>query len=70
MLLECEEQVDGLRPFEEISRVVKQACQIKKDDPAKYYKALKKIGKGSFGTIFKVKRLSDGRMFALKRTDP
>ena len=50
--------------------MVKQACQIKKDDPAKYYKALKKIGKGSFGTIFKVKRLSDGRKFALKRTDP
>ncbi len=36
------------------------------EDRLKKYKILKKIGKGSFGTVYKVKRIEDGQILALK----
>lgn len=31
------------------------------------FQLLKKLGKGAFGSVYKVKRLEDGQVYALKR---
>ena len=55
---------------EEIKRRLQDAIVIKKDNPALVYKIIKKIGRGGFGVIFEVLRISDNRSFALKFTNP
>ncbi len=40
--------------------------EFKKDDPAKYYDIIGKLGEGAFAKVMKVKRKSDNALFALK----
>lgn len=35
--------------------------------PANNYIILSKIGQGSFGSVFKARRIFDGRLFAIKK---
>ena len=49
---------------------LEQSCSMKNTDPYLVYKIGKNIGKGAFGTVFKVKRHADGKCFALKYTSP
>ena len=70
LLTETLQATDGLRPFSEFINVVRDACEIKKENPALKYKIIGKIGKGGFGTIFKVVRHEDQQIFALKFTNP
>lgn len=39
------------------------------DSQLQRYKIIKKIGKGAFGIVYKVKRREDGNVFALKTLD-
>ena len=66
MLNQQREQVEGLRPHEEISRNVAEAIQIKNENPEKYYKVVARIAQGGQGEIFKVQRKKDKKICALK----
>jgi NIMA (never in mitosis gene a)-related kinase len=37
--------------------------------PAVPHQVLKALGKGSYGTVYKVQRLADGEVYAMKETD-
>ncbi len=39
---------------------------FRQEDPSKFYEAVEMIGKGANSKIFKVKRLADNKMCALK----
>lgn len=69
-MIETNQAIDGLRPFTEYSALLEEACPILKQNPALKYKIVGKVGKGGFGTIFKVQRIEDGQPFALKFTNP
>ena len=68
--METNQQVDGLRPFTEYSALLQEACPIQSKNPALKFKIVGKVGRGGFGTIFKVNRIEDGQPFALKFTNP
>ena len=59
IIYEAKQMIDGLRPFSEFSHLLSQACVIKKENPALNYKIIAKIGRGRYGTLFKVERYSD-----------
>ena len=44
--------------------------EFKKDDPAKYYNVVGRLGKGAFAEVMKVIRKSDNAVFALKSMIP
>jgi p21-activated kinase 1 len=56
------------------STVAMQASMVtdifKQEDPSAYYEVIKRMAKGSQGHVFKVKRLKDGKEFALKFMQP
>ena len=58
-LKQQKEQIEGLRPFEEISENVTQAREIIYDNPATYYKIISKLGEGGQAKVYKIERLSD-----------
>ena len=66
--MQAKEQMNGMRPFEEIQRLVTSAIEVKPLNPKMHYKILESIGKGGFATIFKCRRLSDGNEVVLKHT--
>lgn len=66
MLADQREQAEGLRPHEEVKKNVSSAIQVQKSNPALVYKVLEVVGQGAFGEVFKVRRIADGKLFALK----
>ena len=50
--------------------LISNAAEIKKDNPSIYYKVIGKVGVGGFARVFKCERIKDGKMFALKFTEP
>ena len=48
------------------TRISETALEIKKDNPAKYYKAIKVLGSGAYGTVMLLERISDKKKFAWK----
>ena len=51
---------------------VKQAAMVKDSDPSKHYEFNNKVklGEGGFAKVFKAKRISDGKIVALKFCEP
>ena len=43
---------------------------FKREDPSAYYEPLHKMGSGGFAQVFKVKRIADEALFALKLMEP
>ena len=52
--------------LDEIKNKITNSFDLKKSDPKLEYEKLSKIDEGGFGEIFKVKRLSDNKLFAMK----
>ncbi len=52
--------------FEEL----KSSAHFSEEDPSKYYQIVKKIGSGGFARVFLVRRLDDGKQYALKFIEP
>lgn len=67
-LKQQKEQIEGLRPFEEISKNVTEAREILYDNPATYYKIVSRLGEGGQAKIYKIQRLSDDKLCVLKHT--
>jgi len=63
-------EMEALMTSEQVKKRLEDAVVIKRENPALVYKIVKKIGKGGFGVIFEVVRISDSRTFALKFTTP
>ena len=66
--MQSKEQMNGLRPYEEIEQLTQEIVQVKQDDPMNHYKMIEKIGEGAFGSVYKCKRLEDGYITVAKLT--
>ena len=49
---------------------LEEYCNLKVDDPSKFYDIVGKLGVGGFAKVFKVRRKSDGLVCALKFVEP
>ena len=58
--------VDKKRTHDEIKNKITNCFNLKKSDPKLEYEKLDQIDEGGFGEIFKVKRRSDEKIFAMK----
>ena len=70
IIRESKQMIEGWRSFNEFSHLLTKVCPIKFENPALMYKIIGKIGKGGYGTIFRVERHTDKKNFALKFTNP
>lgn len=59
--------VYGLRPFREIEANVRRAIELLTTDPHRTYTDFEPLGDGAQAEVFKVRRRSDGREFAIKK---
>ena len=51
--------------------MLREACNIRLENPSKHYKIIGKIASGSYGTVVhKVQKIEDGSICALKITNP
>ena len=57
---------DELKPENEIKRILADACVIKNEDPNQYYSVGSKLGQGAQSVVYKVVRIEDYKVFALK----
>ena len=53
ILMQSKEQMNGLRPFEEINQLVSEACTIKQLNPKDFYTIKDRVGKGGYADIFR-----------------
>ena len=60
------ESYRGTRPFEEIHALITESINIKKTKVQDDFDLIEKIGEGSYGSVYSVKRKLDGKIFALK----
>ena len=63
---EEKESKEGLRPIEEKKKNIDESIELKEQNPSLIYERIKSIGQGGFGTVYQVKRKSDGKLFAMK----
>lgn len=66
-LVEQIEARQGLRPHAEISNLIKESIDVKTINPNKAWHRLDKLDKGSYGEVYKMKRRSDNKIFAMKQ---
>ena len=52
MLGAKKQDIEGLRPFEEIDGKIKSALTIKKNNPGRIYNLLSTLGGGVLGKVF------------------
>lgn len=50
--------------------MISNAAEIKMENPSKYYKVVGKEGVGGFARVFRVEKLKDGKLYALKFIEP
>ena len=64
------QQMNDMPKQKEWNDIVNQMDLFSKTDPSQFYEPLHKIGSGGFAQVFKVKRIADGEIFALKLMEP
>ena len=55
---------------EEVQTMISNAAEVKMENPSKYYKVVGKEGVGGFARVFRVEKLKDGKLYALKFIEP
>ena len=50
--------------------MISNAAEVKMENPSKYYKVVGKEGVGGFARVFRVEKLKDGKLYALKFIEP
>ena len=59
-----------LKSKDEADLMIANAAEIKEENPSKYYKVVGKEGVGGFARVFRVEKISDKKLFALKFIEP
>ena len=59
-----------LKSTEEVKTMISNAAEIKEENPSKYYKVVGKEGVGGFARVFRVEKLSNKKLYALKFIEP
>ena len=66
-LIECLEDVRGMRPVEEIAELIQISEEIRTTNPVDEWDRLGVLDTGGQAQVYKVKRKSDGLIAAMKR---
>ena len=53
-----------------IQSAIKAAANIRQENPSNFYTVVGKEGAGGFARVFRCERIRDGKLFALKFTEP